>query len=87
LSDYNEVKLEILEALEELGEATVEDVASMLGRSYESVGMALLRYHRHRLVSRYRARGRIRMYSLTERGMERLEYLRSEFDEDEGRDF
>ena len=82
LSDYNEAKLEILEALEELGEATVEDVASMLDRSYESVGMALLRYHRHGLVSRYKVQGRIRMYSLTDRGLERLEYLRSDFDED-----
>ena len=77
MSEYNEAKLEILEALEELGEATVEDVTSMLDRSHESVGMALLRYHRHGLVSRYRAQGRTRMYQLTERGMERLEYLRS----------
>jgi DNA-binding transcriptional ArsR family regulator len=77
MSDYNVAKLEILGALEELGEATVEDVASYLGRTHEGVGMALLRYHRHGLVGRYRVRGRTRMYQLTERGLERLEYLRS----------
>ena len=77
MSSYNEAKLEILEALEELGEATVEEVASLLDRSHEGVGMALLRYHRQGLVGRHRVRGRIRMYALTERGQERLDYLKS----------
>ena len=75
MSRYNEAKREILEALEDLGEATAEEVAGFLGRSHESVSMALLRYHRQGLVSRQTLEGRTKIYQLTQRGMERLWYL------------
>ena len=78
MSGYNEAKFEILDVLEGLGEATAGDVAGILGRSHESVSMALLRYHRQGLVSRYSLWGRAKVYRLTERGFERLEYLKSQ---------
>lgn len=77
VSDYNRDKLEIPEALDELGEAAVADVAPCLDGSHGSVGMALLRYHHQGLVGRYRGQGRTSMHRLTDRGWERLEYLRS----------
>ncbi len=77
MSGYNEAKVVILEALIDVGEATVDDLVGLLGWSREGMAMALLRYSRQGLVSR-RREGREYIYSLTQRGFERLEYLTSE---------
>jgi len=61
MSGYNEAKLEILDALHEPGEATALIVFDHLDRTRESVGMALLRYHRQGLVSRYTLKGRTKV--------------------------
>ena len=60
-----------------MGELTAKEVASIIGGSHESVAMALLRYHRQGLVSRYISEGKTRVYRLTERGLQRFEYLQS----------
>lgn len=77
MGEYNEVKKEILSLLDEVGGATAKEAAGYVGRSHESVAMALLRYHRQGLVSRYVSEGKTRVYRLTNRGVERLEYLQS----------
>ena len=77
MSGYNEAKLAILTELDEVGEATAGDIAEYLTKSHESISMALLRYHRQGLVSRYTVEGRTKVYEITERGIERLEYLSS----------
>ena len=77
MGGYNEVKAKILAALNEIDGLTAKEVANFVGGSHESVGMALLRYHRQGLVSRYTREGKTRVYTLTTRGLERLEYLQS----------
>lgn len=72
---FNEVKRELLGILRDQGESTVLDIADQIGRTRESVGMALLSYHRMGLVHRQTLRGRTKIYSISERGRERLEYL------------
>ena len=43
----------------------------------QAAAMALLRYHRMGLVSRFKLKGsRTRVYSLTKKGQERLDWLR-----------
>ena len=75
MAGYNDVKKEILAILDEMGELTAREAAGIVGRSHESVAMALLRYHRQGLVSRYTREGKTRVYKLTDKGVERLEYL------------
>ena len=72
--NYNERKLSVLEALEDLGEATSFEVWETQGGdvSVRGIRMALLRYHRQGLLNRSGG-----VYSLSNRGFERLEYLRS----------
>lgn len=77
---YNQVKREVLEALDAEGEATAGDLAFLLGRSDASTAMALLRYHRQGLVSRFTVAHNAKVYALTDRGYERLVYLRSRDD-------
>ena len=77
MSTFNQAKRDILETLEQLVEATAGDIASHLGRSDASTAMALLRYHRQGLISRYTIAHNAKVYALTNRGYERLNYLRS----------
>ncbi len=74
-SGYNEVKLEILKEIEGLGEATIVEVNDNLGRNYTNTAMAMLRYHRHGLLSRSGVNRKNKIYSLTDRGRERLNWL------------
>ncbi len=69
-------KTEILDLLLELGEATSGDISEMTDRTPENCSVLMLRYHRWGLLSRYRgSEGYV--YSLTERGIERLAWLLS----------
>ena len=78
-SGYNEVKFLILDTLRDLTEATVQEVATELERSHCSVSMAMLRYHRMGLLSRYSIERNTKVYSLTSRGYERLDWLAHAF--------
>jgi hypothetical protein len=77
MSGYNQVKRGILEALDAVGEVTAGELATFLGRSDASTAMALLRYHRQGLVSGFTVAHNAKVYALTDRGYERLVYLRS----------
>ena len=76
MSGYNVAKIEILDLVLELGEATSYDIAEITDRSMENASVLMLRYHRWGLLSRYRgSEGYV--YSMTERGIERLAWLLS----------
>ncbi len=84
MSGYNERKLEVLTALSELIESTSNDVANRVCCSHEAAAMALLSYHRMGLATRYKLEGsRARVYTLTEKGWERLHWLREQAEQDE----
>lgn len=74
-SGYNELKLEVLEEADNWEEVTAGDMANALGRTHPSVAMAMLRYHRQGLLSRYTIHRNEKVYSLTDRGLERLDWL------------
>ena len=69
------VKLEILKEIEGLGETTIVEVNDNLGRIYVNTAMAMLRYHRSGLLSRSGVNRKNKIYALTDRGHERLEWL------------
>ncbi len=75
LSGYNERKLSVLDALDELGEADSFQVWDHLDEdvSLEAIQMALSRYYKMGLVGRTRKPDRV--YFLTEKGFERLNFL------------
>ena len=74
-SGYNVVKLEILKEIEDLGKATIVQVNDNLGRNYTNTAMAMLRYHRSGLLSRHGVNRKNKIYSLSDRGRERLDWL------------
>ena len=82
--DYNERKLTILEAVDDLDEATSQEVYEHLIGNDDEVGlsavqMALLRYHRQGLLSRRKIELVTRVYALTDKGLERLKWLKDIF--------
>ncbi len=74
-SGYNKVKLKILKEIDALGKATIVQVNDNLGRNYTNTAMAMLRYHRSGLLSRHGVNRKNKIYSLSDRGRERLEWL------------
>ncbi len=81
---YNERKLEVLSVLSAIIEGTSFTVAVMVGCAHETAAMALLSYYRQGLLSRYQLEGsRARVYSLSLRGCERLEWLQEQARENE----
>jgi len=74
-SGYNELKLEVLEEFVNWEEVTAGDMANALGRTHTSIAMALLRYHHMGLLSRYTIHRNEKVYALTPRGLERLDWL------------
>lgn len=80
--EYNERKLVVLSAVYELEEATVSDVWEAMDDyvSLSAIGMSLLRYHRQGLLNR--RGGKEKIYEITNKGLERLEWLEN-FEEDE----
>lgn len=77
-SRYNETKLLVLLRLEGGSEKLASEIASELGKSHESIAMALLRYKQWRLVNRHRIGGAY-LYSITEKGLERLYWLEDQY--------
>ena len=78
MSGYNEPKKEILALVDELGEASSGDIAALTYRDSKTASMALMRYHRQGLLYRYWDQGEY-MYGLTDRGYERMEWLRDSY--------
>lgn len=74
-SGYNELKLEILGEAVHWEEVTAGDMAKTLERNHPSIAMALLRYHRQGLLSRYTIHRNEKVYAITDRGVERLDWL------------
>lgn len=73
---YNERKLEILE-LVEAGYTTSREIADSCGISHSCAATHLGRYWRMGLLSRYTADlNNEKIYDITKRGNERLDYLR-----------
>ena len=85
-SGYNELKLELLDEADDWEEVTAVVMAEALGRTHPSVSMAMLRYHRQGLLSRYTIAHNEKVYSLTSRGFSRLEWLREQVDDDKDED-
>lgn len=81
---YNQAKLEILSAIETLGEVTAMEIALFMNSTQRCAAMNLLGYHRQGLLSRRTLKGRTKVYTLTERGRERLAWLSSELSEESG---
>jgi len=79
---YNDLKREILEEADNCEEVTAGDMARTLGYTHPSVAMALLRYHRQGLLSRYTIHRNEKVYAITERGRERLEWLKEPTSDD-----
>jgi transcription initiation factor IIE alpha subunit len=72
------MKVDILSVLAERGEAEATEVAWALGVGYETAAMALLRAYRGGLVARTGAPGSEPFrYALTDKGAQRLDYLRA----------
>ena len=74
-SGYNEAKTEILDVIRTLGLVTAREIALNTNRTPEAASMALLRYHKQGLLSRGTLKGRMKGYTLTERGRSRLTWL------------
>ena len=72
---YNQVKKKILNIINTMGEATSWQISLITGQSVEAASMALLRYHKMGLLHRRTLRGRLKIYSITQRGRERLAWL------------
>jgi predicted transcriptional regulator len=75
MSRYNETKLLVLHFLERVDEATAGETASHLERRRESISMALLRYHRWGLVNRHWDDSGTYVYSISDKGLNRLYWL------------
>jgi len=76
VSGYNELKLDLLEEADNWEEVTAGDMANILGRTHPSVAMAMIRYWRQGLLSRHTIPfNNEKVYALTPRGLERLEWL------------
>ncbi len=78
MSNYNAAKIEILGIIEDLGETTTMEIAELTGKRYENVSVLCLQYHRFGLLHRRSLKGRAYAYSISTRGLERLEWLRRE---------
>ncbi|MCW4040983.1 MAG: hypothetical protein NWE83_09575 [Candidatus Bathyarchaeota archaeon] len=83
----NERKLQILEYLVEVDEATAQYIAEVCDITIHNARTLFARYHQYGLLSRYTSdRYGTRVYSITTRGIDRLDWLRgdeSTFDENE----
>ena len=80
MAGYNETKFAVLSLLEGQGEATAQEVADYLGITPFGASSYLLKLHRNGLLGRRRLRegnrlSRERVYHVTEKGFEKLEWL------------
>jgi DNA-binding MarR family transcriptional regulator len=74
MTDYNEAKYETLQEIYDQGEISASDLAYTNGLTLQNASTRLRRYSRQGLLGRYR-NGREYIYYITDRGVERLEWL------------
>ena len=74
MTEYNDAKLETLQYLNDQGEGTSSDYAYTYELSLQNASMRLRRCSKQGLLGRYRE-GREYIYYITERGVERLQWL------------
>jgi len=75
---YNEAKRDILDIIRTRGETTAMEIALITNRTTENSSMRLMNYHKQGLLSRRKIHGKERGYSISDRGLERLEWLDSD---------
>lgn len=85
--ERNQRKVEVLEVIEQVGNITASQLAEVLGISHTNASALLLRYWKYGLLNRYTVPNHnMKVYSIKERGRERLVYLQQaeeKFVEDE----
>ena len=79
MSGFNQTKLLVLLHLERVDEVSAGEIAFAGGQSRESISMALLRYHRYGLVNRRRNGSGVYLYSISDKGLERLYWLEEQY--------
>jgi DNA-binding MarR family transcriptional regulator len=79
LSGRNEAKYETLKYLEEVEVATGSEIASFRNITHGCQSTLLKRYWKFGLLHRFSGEGKEKVYSLSERGHERLEWLEEQF--------
>ena len=80
IMEYNILKIKILSILAKHSDMSYLDVLSVLEEYFDinpsSIQMALMRYYRQGLLDRWK-NGRYYRYNITEKGIERLDWLES----------
>jgi predicted ArsR family transcriptional regulator len=77
---YDRTKLRVLQFVVDKGQVSAQDVSKELGLEIHNARMCLLAYHRQGLLSRSSFYGLHKVYSLTKKGLERLLWLKKEFE-------
>ncbi len=75
MAGFNQTKLLILRYLNDNGDGTAKEISEELDKTHTNIAMLLLSYHRWGMVRRSKLRGREFLYSLSDRGVVRLEWL------------
>jgi len=78
---FNIAKTEILAAIRDLGELTSMEISMTTQRTPENSSMLLLNYYRQGLLHRRKLHGKTMGYSITERGLERLNWLLEHYED------
>jgi DNA-binding MarR family transcriptional regulator len=81
LTGRNEAKYEALKYIYEVGLATDSEIAEFRGVTHGCQSSLLQRYWKHGLLHRCSGEGKEKVYSLSDRGYERLEWLESKFED------
>ena len=78
----NWAKYEALMYINEAGFATGSEIAEYRGVTHGCQSSLLRRYWKHGLLHRFSGEGKEKVYTLSDRGSERLEWLESELEDD-----
>lgn len=81
MTERNEAKYEALKYIYEVELATGSEIAEFRGVTHGCQSSLLRRYWKHGLLHRCSGEGKEKVYSLSDRGYERLEWLESEFED------
>ena len=83
MAGYNERKLEILEYVSKCEDVTASNVAEDLDLEIHNARTLLRRYNRQGLLTRYKSDDSwgTRKYNITEKGLERIEWIIKSFEE------
>jgi DNA-binding MarR family transcriptional regulator len=81
LSSRNEAKYETLKYIEDRGFATGSEISEYRGVTHGAQSTLLKRYWKYGLLHRCTGEGKEKIYTLSERGYERLEWLEEQFED------